>query len=721
MRRLLGCLVLIAGVAGLGSVAMTGAAPRIQSTIATDAAAVASSARHSLQSQVSGRDIVVTGQVNDPVELAELEVAFQGINGARLVDVSGVQTLPAASPFALVATRDVDGTTTLAGVIPSEADRTRLAEVAGDRVAQLTLAADAPDTEWTGVAAQGLAALERMQSGDMTLSDQILTLRGRALNPDAFDAMLAQLNPLPEGYEAITEVAVEDDGTPIRLSLSLENGMISGAGKFPMGLTMDVLTDRFEDVAGVTLQQSNLPAFDPQWADATRAGLDALDLLIDGTFSIEATSVSLMGSGSPEGVAQAQAALGAIPDSYTVTTELRLWDDGVPAEMTMHWDGVTATASGKFPADFAPRGPAGVAVTNTGTNSFLPDEGAFTTNATAGTTALGLMSTGTLTVTDATITLTGTAASPQVGLAMDSVLANAAPNTGITRNLTYLDDGSPAAWTLTYDATTGAAIEGRLPIGLAIGDLDLALGVGSIAGTPATALEDDSVGTSVDTLKIVADYLPEIETLTYARDADQSALDLVMSPGVDIDLVANDLAERLPTDVAFSLAPLEDLPADGTPRTNTATGLDEVFSGGFWLPSLDFDPDVAGCAAQTLNVLDRGQIEFLSSSARLNATSIRSINALAAVALRCTSADLTFEVGGHTDATGSELDNVALSQDRADAVRAALIARGVPAPAATAYGFGQSQPVQDNATPEGRAANRRTDITWFAEGALRDP
>jgi OOP family OmpA-OmpF porin len=390
----------------------------------------------------------------------------------------------------------------------------------------------------------------------------------------------------------------------------------------------------------------------------------------------------------------------------------------------MEWDGSVVSASGKYPAGFTLRDPAGVAITNAGTTSFRPASTPdFSTNAMVGTSALGMMTTGTLRGSETQITLTGTAASPHVGLAMDEVLANAAPDTAITREITYLDDGSPAAWTLTYDAAIGAMIEGRLPAGLAIGDLDLALGLDAISGTPATALDDTDVGSSMDTMQIFAGYLPELETLTYARAGDQSALDLVLSPGVDLELVANDLAERLPTDVAFSLSPLEDLPERGTTRTNAATGLDEIFTDGFWLPNVVFDGDVdvAACAAQTLNILERGQIGFLSSSARLDATSIRTINALAAVVLPCAAADLTLEVGGHTDSSGDELTNNALSQDRANAVRAALIVRGVPENAMTAFGFGPTQPITDNATPEGRAANRRTDITWFAAGALRDP
>ncbi|MGB7205332.1 MAG: OmpA family protein, partial [Anderseniella sp.] len=54
--------------------------------------------------------------------------------------------------------------------------------------------------------------------------------------------------------------------------------------------------------------------------------------------------------------------------------------------------------------------------------------------------------------------------------------------------------------------------------------------------------------------------------------------------------------------------------------------------------------------------------------------------------------------------------NQALSQRRANAVRDALIARGAKAEHLTAVGYGEDQPIADNKTKEGRAANRRTEF-----------
>jgi outer membrane protein OmpA-like peptidoglycan-associated protein len=72
---------------------------------------------------------------------------------------------------------------------------------------------------------------------------------------------------------------------------------------------------------------------------------------------------------------------------------------------------------------------------------------------------------------------------------------------------------------------------------------------------------------------------------------------------------------------------------------------------------------------------------------------------------------VTIEVGGHTDLTGSKLANVRLSQARAVAVRQYLISKGVAPNRITARGYASTRPIADNTSVEGRAANRRVELT----------
>ncbi len=73
-------------------------------------------------------------------------------------------------------------------------------------------------------------------------------------------------------------------------------------------------------------------------------------------------------------------------------------------------------------------------------------------------------------------------------------------------------------------------------------------------------------------------------------------------------------------------------------------------------------------------------------------------------------------ITGHTDDVGSEQANQRLSEGRANAVRDQLIARGIAPERIEAEGKGESEPIADNATEEGRAKNRRVEFTIISTG-----
>jgi outer membrane protein OmpA-like peptidoglycan-associated protein len=103
-----------------------------------------------------------------------------------------------------------------------------------------------------------------------------------------------------------------------------------------------------------------------------------------------------------------------------------------------------------------------------------------------------------------------------------------------------------------------------------------------------------------------------------------------------------------------------------------------------------------------------GSVLFASGKFTLLPAARSQLGKVADVMLKNRERHLTIE--GHTDSRGSDSYNQALSQQRADAVRAFFVERGYHAKLITAIGRGEARPIADNATAEGRANNRRVEI-----------
>jgi len=104
-----------------------------------------------------------------------------------------------------------------------------------------------------------------------------------------------------------------------------------------------------------------------------------------------------------------------------------------------------------------------------------------------------------------------------------------------------------------------------------------------------------------------------------------------------------------------------------------------------------------------------GSVSFASGKADL-LPAARNRLAQVATALKQGDAGSKIIVEGYTDATGSSERNQQLSQQRAEAVREALVSSGLPAERVQAVGYGESRPVADDSSPAGRATNRRVEI-----------
>lgn len=118
--------------------------------------------------------------------------------------------------------------------------------------------------------------------------------------------------------------------------------------------------------------------------------------------------------------------------------------------------------------------------------------------------------------------------------------------------------------------------------------------------------------------------------------------------------------------------------------------------------------DRATLQTQLTALLGRSGINFASGSAEIDDLSRDVLDTAASSILALP--EVRVAVNGHTDDVGSATTNQTLSQRRAESVVAYLVERGVAADRLKATGYGPTQPIADNATADGRAANRRIEF-----------
>jgi len=154
------------------------------------------------------------------------------------------------------------------------------------------------------------------------------------------------------------------------------------------------------------------------------------------------------------------------------------------------------------------------------------------------------------------------------------------------------------------------------------------------------------------------------------------------------------------------------LQADLAARLSAALGPSAAFQLDI-LYEEDLDPVAAlptpeECLADVQAIQVRNKITFAPGSTELDGEALGVVRRIAAVLRDCDG--VAMEIGGHTDSQGRAEMNAALSQSRADAVLAALMAERVLVGSLVAVGYGADRPVADNGTEDGREANRRIDF-----------
>lgn len=119
------------------------------------------------------------------------------------------------------------------------------------------------------------------------------------------------------------------------------------------------------------------------------------------------------------------------------------------------------------------------------------------------------------------------------------------------------------------------------------------------------------------------------------------------------------------------------------------------------------DEEVPKEVVQRLNLLAT-HITFETASAIIKQESYGSIDSIVDILMEYPTVDCLIE--GHTDNVGDDASNLKLSQDRANSVMKYITDKNIEPGRLKAIGYGETQPIADNNTPEGRASNRRVMI-----------
>ncbi|MEM6375143.1 MAG: OmpA family protein [Pseudomonadota bacterium] len=129
-------------------------------------------------------------------------------------------------------------------------------------------------------------------------------------------------------------------------------------------------------------------------------------------------------------------------------------------------------------------------------------------------------------------------------------------------------------------------------------------------------------------------------------------------------------------------------------------------------------PTPEECETKIADVQIGRKITFEPSSADVDANGREIMDDIAEILRAC--GELRMEIGGHTDSQGRESMNLELSQARAQSILDELRNRRVLTAGITAKGYGETRPIADNDTSEGREANRRIEFKVIAPKPLAD-
>ncbi|WP_136442864.1 BON domain-containing protein [Pacificoceanicola onchidii] len=689
MRDFLAIVVIVLVVIGLGVFRVPNEDALVAAGIRAEAQGVLYQAKHPLSVAVERRAVTVSGRVESEAEAASVVASLRALQGVESV-VSKLEILPAVDRFVLTMRREVStGEIEAEGFVPNAQTRDAIGGTLGIEASQLTVATGVPDGNWSDVATRLAVALAGLDvSGVARLDGQTAVLSGTTTFPAQADAVRFKLGDIPEGYALETDIKALDDGLPYSFIFSRDPVMgVRFEAKTPPGFDWSAMPD-LQEVFSRRSYEAAGNMDDGAFAQALTAVLPRIPALQSGAITVTPGLVTFNGVPvSDEQAGQIEALQDALPERWTMLAQLVPSDTGAPFWFEADWDGEILRTNGDVPAFFwgwfdvhepdaahpdpgetiAAKINRPVSVLDSTEIGSIPDMNDWADPVWTGLKALVTLREGQMRYDAEGVRLSGVAANPAARQAMRDALGDAG-----AADVLLADDGAPVAFTVSYDAATGAAITGKLPMDLNAQILAEALGLESMRGTPTVGPYGSGVE-ALNRLRALANVLPVIETATLEFAEGDLTLSATVTQGVT--------PEDVPLDAKVEQAAE---PRLGTQRTHVLTGEAQVFTDGFWLPVVR--PEVSASTCEK-GMTSLPEVPFQEGSFALRYDAALALAPVAAFARACTwTGDLALTIDVQSIGTGFEALDKQRARRRAEAIRQALIKRGGDASRVAANG-----------------------------------
>jgi OmpA-OmpF porin, OOP family len=642
---------------------------------------------------LDGRDATLTGTAPTLAAQAAALSAMERVAGVHRIDASGLDVLPLADPYTLTLAVDAQSAT-VSGSFPDGVTRASLMDdlraLIGDKtlVDETTLARGAP-SGFTDLASFAVAGLPALESGTISLDGSQLSMNGDAATVDGYNAELARLAAPPSAL-TIGEIALNPPiVSPYVWSAETTADGVTLSGFVPDDATRGEILNAAEPLGAVTDTMEIGFGAPDGFANAATALLAQMEGLDNASASITDRDLTLAGEAADSNAYNAaNAFLGALPTGFDSLSGRIAPPIADPFVTTLAKNADGYTLSGVLPDETARAvilDAIGDAATDTSTVARgAPDGVAVGDVFSSVATIFDAMIEGTATMTANTLAVGGTASS----------------FSGASEAETALQALATDALSVQVDIVPGPA----MPFRFSAQTSDESLSLQGFAPT------DDARDTILSSASELFPGYAVTDDLVIAEGAPEGFLAMVQAGLRGLSRLANGSFGISDTDATLSGGAFYESLGDRIAELVSSAGPSAFnFTTDIGVAPPPPAVNAETCQARFGALLSGNTIRFETGSAAIDRQSDGLLDQLVRTLQSCP--DTSVVIGGHTDSQGDSIPNMRLSQARAIAVRDYVVGAGIPEGRLLAVGFGESEPIADNETDEGRALNRRIEFT----------